>query len=300
MTALVILAVWIAVVLGIGAAITRPWRTEPPWAPLPLVLGLAAGGWVLITGYIAFSQMMDDGAWTGASIAMGYVPAKAIVLLLLATYAGRTFLAARARGAKDIKAWALPVLLAAATVYIVEGDVTRMRITALEQHARDPALTSVEVAALTQKIRSGAAERSEAYAFLSNPLCPPDLLTEFVAHSDPYWRMAVASNDTLAADIALKLTEDPDDQVRFYLAFNRKLPPEILTRLAADKSDRVRDIVAWTDGLPDEAFERLVNDPSAKVRATAALQRRISEAQLEKLRNDPEQSVRDAANRWTK
>lgn len=296
MTSLILLAVWTMVVLGAIAAITRPWRIRPR-PLLALALGIAGGAWVLGTGYFAFSQMMTDGAWTGASIAMGYVPAKAIVLSLITYYAGLTFTSARQHG-PDLKRWVLPSILAVAALYIVSSDVTRLTDNALEQHARNPALTQDDVSALVQKIKSGAAKRHETYAFLSNPRCPPDLLREYVASPEAYWRMAVASNDTIDTEIAEKLVTDPDEQVRYYLAFNHTLPVELLSRLAADKSESVRDIVARAERLPDDAFEKLVADPSAKVRSTVALQSRISDRQREILQSDPEQRVRDAANRW--
>ncbi len=296
---LVILGAWSVVVLGVDLAVTRPWKSPGARAPLALGLGAVLALWVLGGGFVAYRQMMADGAWTGASIAMAFVPAKAIVLSLIAYAAGRSFLTARAQ--TDVPAfnrWGLAALLAAAVVYSIGSDLSAFHAGALERHARDPALTAQEVQSLARKIRAGDARRGEAFAFLGNPQCPADLLAEYAASADAAWRTAVARNDTIGPAIAEKLASDPDEMVRFYLAFNRKLPPEILVQLAADSSDDVRNTVVWTDALPDESFERLVDDPSAKVRATAAIQPRLSKTQREKLRNDPEQRVRDAAYRY--
>jgi hypothetical protein len=296
--ALIILAVWIAVVGAIDVVVIRPWRSQAARAPLPLILGTAAAAWVIGTGFFGYRQLMAEGAWTGASIAMGFVPAKAIVVSLIAYAAGRSFLSALTTSAPLMTRWALPALLAAVLVYSIASDISRLHSSALERHARNPALTDAETSALAQKIRAGDAGREETFAFLGNPRCPDDLLGEYAASPDAYWRSAVARNDAIGPDIAAKLAADPDEQVRFYLAFNRKLPAEILIQLAADPSDNVRNTVVWTDALPDESFDRLVNDSSAKVRATAALQPRLSKMQREKLRNDPEERVREAASRY--
>ena len=291
----IILSVWIAVVAGVDLVVIRPWTSAAARAPLPIALGLALAAWVIGTGYMAYRQMMADGAWTGATIAMAFVPGKAIVLSLLAYGAGRSFLTARVSAAATAQRWALPALLSAAVLYSVVSDVTRMRAGALERHAGNPALSAQEASRLSERVRTGEASRGEIFAFLGNPQCPADLLIEFAVASDAYFRTAVARNDLIDLATADKLAGDQDERVRLYLAFNRKLPPPVLTRLAADSSEGVRGAVAWTDTLSDEAFARLVEDTSPRVRETAARQSRLSSAQLEKLRNDPEQRVRDAA-----
>lgn len=294
----IILAVWIAVVVGVGLIVIRPWASAAARAPLPIALGLALAAWVIGTGFMAYRQMMADGAWTGATIAMAFVPGKAIVLSLLAYAAGRTFLRARVSAATTAQRWALPALLSAAVLYSLVSDVTRIRANALERHAGNPALSAEETSQLAARVRKGDASRGEIFAFLGNPKCPADLLIAFAGASDAYFRTAVARNDLIDFAIADKLAGDQDEQVRLYLAFNRKLPPSVLTRLAADSSEGVREGVAWTATLPDDAFARLVEDTSPRVRATAARQSRLSAAQLEKLRNDPEQRVREAAAWW--
>ena len=298
---LLILAAWIAVVTVVGLVATRPWTAPAARAPLPLALGIGVAAWVIGTGYRSYLNLMADGSWTAATIAIPFVPAKAVVLSLIAYAAGRTINAARitARTDKTAQPWILPVALAGLTLFAVGSDVMALRADARERHAANPALTSEETAALVRRVRGGDAARDEIGAFLGNPLCPPELLTEYAASPESYWRTAVARNDAIDAALSAKLAGDPDEAVRLYLSFNRKLPPEILTRLAADESESVRDTVVWTEGLPDEAFNRLVEDPSPRVRANAARQTRLSPEQLEKLRNDPEQRVRDAANRWT-
>lgn len=293
----IILLVWIVAVIGVDVAVIRPWKSAAARAPLPIAAGIAAGAWVLATGFMAYKQMMADGAWTGASIAMAFVPGKAIVLSLLAYAAARSFLSARSGTSAPIQRWVLPALLTAALLYSIASDVMRMHTGVLERHAANPALSAAEASDLAARVRTGDATRGEIYAFLGNPKCPPDLLTEYADANDAYFRTAVARSPLIDRATADKLAGDPDEQVRLYLAFNRSLPPPVLTHLAADSSEGVRDAVVWTDTLPDEAFARLVEDASPRVRATAARQPRLSAAQLEKLRNDPEQRVRDAAAR---
>ena len=292
-----ILLAWSVVAAGVIIAVIRPWKSAAARALLPLILCAGAAAWVLGSGVSAYADMMADGAWTGASIALALVPVKAIVLALLAYAAGRAFLTARANAALGAKRWALPAALAGLVVYIVASDVETMRANALERHAASPALTPVEISKLLARIRGGAVVRGELGAFLGNSLCPRELLVEYAGSKDAFWRIAVARNATLDAALAVALAGDVDEDVRYYLAFNRDLPPEVLSRLAADSSDMVRNIVAWTKALPDDVFARLVDDPSPKVRATAAIQPRLSPDQRAKLLQDSDQRVRDAAGR---
>jgi len=277
--------------------VTRPWKNPAARAPLPVVLAIAAAAWALGTGVNSYRHLMTDGAWTGATLAMLYIPTKAIVLSLLAYAAGRTLLKARVTHGSAVQRWALPLGLLGLTVYSVVSDVLLMQRAAFERHARDPALSAEDASIVAARVRSGAASREEIGAFLGNPMCPPDLLDTYGASPDSYWRKAVARNAKIDAPLAERLAGDSDEEVRHYLAFNRSLPPDILSRLASDSSEMVRETVAWTDALPEEAFNRLLEDQSAKVRATVAIQSRVSQEALAKLQNDPEQRVRDAANR---
>jgi len=297
-TLVIIAAAWIAAVAVVDLAVMRPWTSPAARAGLALGPAVAVAAWVIVTGLLSYRTMIADGAWTGASIALAFVPIKAIVLSLIAYAAGRTFLKGRAAGGASLERWAVPAVLAAITIYSVVSDVRAMHGAAAERHAANPALTPAEVNTLLAKLRAGEMGEFEAGAFLRNPACPPAVLNEYAASSNPYFRMAVAGNSALDPVTAEKLAADSDEEVRYYLAFNRKLPPALLTRLAADPSEMVRETVAWTEALPEDAFAKLVDDPSPRVRAVAAIQSRLSEEQLTRLRNDPEQTVRDAANRW--
>jgi len=297
MVILVIVLAWIIVVAGVGAAVTRPWKSPLARAPLPLLLATIMAAWVLGTGAFAYRDLMGQGAWTGATLTLAFVPLKATVLCLLAYAAGRTLLTARATPGPVVPRWGIPALLLAICLYSVATDFLAGRVAETARRAASPALTQDDVASLVQRIRAGSAGQHELTAFLGNPRCPPELLATYASSPDAIERRAVARNPGIDAALAEKLVADPDEEVRYYLAFNRTLPPPVLSRLAADTSDMVRDMVVWTKTLPDDALNRLAEDPSPKVRATVAIQNRISAAVLAKLRNDPEARVRDAANR---
>jgi hypothetical protein len=237
----VLLLGWISVVAVVDIGVTRPWKSPAARAPLPIALGVVVAAWVLTTGALAYADSLTEGLWTGATIAIAFVPAKAIVLSLLVYAAGRTVLTARATPAPLVQRWGLPAILAGLVLYALASDVAAMHNGALERAARDPALSADAVTALVQRIHAGAAAQGELEEFLGNPLCPADLLAEYAAKPDVRWRIAVARNQSLDAALIEKLATDPDEQVRYYMAFNRNLPPALVSRLAADSSQMVRD-----------------------------------------------------------
>jgi len=289
---------WIAVVVVVVGLVTKPWKGAANRAPLPLALAMAMIAWVIGTGNVVYNDLMALGSWTAASITIGYVPAKAIVFALVAYFFGRTLNTARITPGPIAQRWGIPALLAAVLLYFLGTDIASNREAALERHASSTTLSEQDVTEITQKIRSGSATKDEQGAFLGNPLCPPELLADFAASADPYWRRAVARNAKISPEIAEKLSQDPEQEVRYLLTFNRDLSPAILSRLAADPSERVREMVVWSKKLPDEDYAKLARDPSAKVRETVARQERTSMEDWRRLREDPDQRVRDAARRW--
>ncbi len=96
MQTLILLAAWSAVVVFVVMVGTRPWKSPAARAPLPLALAAVGAAWVLAAGIVSYRHLMADGAWTGATIAMAFVPGKAIIFSMLAYAVGRTFLTARA------------------------------------------------------------------------------------------------------------------------------------------------------------------------------------------------------------
>ncbi len=289
---------WIAAVVVVVGLVTRPWKGAANRAALPLAMSMAMIAWVIGTGNVVYNDLIAQGSWTAASITLGFVPAKAILFALLANALGRTFNTARNTPGPLAQRWGTPAVLAVVLVFFLGNDISSNREAALERHARSTTLSMQDVAGLTQKIRSGTATKSEQGTFLSNPLCPPELLAEYATATDSYLRRAVARNDKIGPEIAEKLAQDSDQQVRYMLSFNRELPIAVLSRLAADPDEDVRSNVVWTKKLPDEDFAKLSRDPSAKVRETVARQERTAMEDWQRLRDDPEQRVRDAARRW--
>lgn len=293
----VVVLMWTLIVAAIVAAATRPWRSSEYRAQLAILLAVAGAAWPLVNGAISLTSMMDDGQWTGASITIGLIPLKAVVLSLLAYTAALTFLGAR--GGADLKKYVRTAALGAVIVWWIADDYLAMQAAVHERHAASAELNSAEVAAVADRVRSGKAGSHEAYAFLRNPLCPPDILTANSDSPDVYARTAIASNTSIGPALAAKLAGDADEQVRKYLAVNRNLPPDVLAQLAADSSGAVRKGVVWAAALPDYSFNRMVDDPSPEVRVAVAAQSRLTAEQVEKLKNDPLKEVREAAiRRW--
>lgn len=289
---------WTAAVVFVVAVLVRPWKLPRNIVLLPLAFSLLAAAWTLATGAIAYADMMKQGAWTGASIAIGFVPAKAIVFALLAYAFGRAILTAKNTSTSGWKAWTTPTVLGVICIYLGASDVLMFRTAGLERHARDTTLSPEKLSILSERVRNGAAGQDEARYFLSNPLCPPDLLHRFAESNESLNRSAVARNPNLSLELADKLSQDQDEYVRLYAAGNPALSVAALSRLSRDVSEMVRQTAAWKKDLPDEDFERLVEDPSSKVRATVALQRRLSDDGIKRLMIDPDKEVRDAVRRF--
>ena len=294
-----ILLAWTAAVIAAHAVVTRPWKVPAARSPFAILPAAAMTAWVLGTGISSYNGSMAGGSWTAASVTLGFIPLKAIVLSLLAHGAGRAAIKARAAG-DDRALWGVAAALVALCVYSVAADVAARNAAALEKHAADETLPPDEVAALAAKVRAKDAADGEAWAFIGNKLCPPELLAEAAASPDRNRRTAAARNSALGAADADRLITDGDEQVRFYLAFNRGLIPEQLARLAKDSSPQVRGIIARREQLPEAAFAALVDDPDAGVRTVVALQSRLRDEAIEKLRNDPDEHIRNAANRWAR
>ncbi|MBX7197778.1 MAG: hypothetical protein K1X51_00205 [Rhodospirillaceae bacterium] len=295
MATTVILLAWTAAVVAAHAVITRPWKIPAARSPFAILPAIAMTAWVLGVGLLSYNASMASGSWTAASVTLGLIPLKAIVLSLIAHGAGRA--AAKALAGGGGAQWGVAAVALALCVYSVAADIGARRNAALEKHAADENLGADEVAALAAKVRANGAGEGEVWAFLGNRLCPPDLLAAAVASSDRNRRIAAARNSALDAAQADRLMTDADEQVRFYLAFNPGLTPEQLAHLSRDVSPQVRGIVALREKLPDDALARLVDDPDTGVREVVALQARISGEALEKLRNDRNERVRNAANR---
>jgi hypothetical protein len=205
----VMVMIWTLIVAAVVALVTRPWRSPEGRAPLAIFLAVAGAAWPLVNGAILLASMMDEGQWTAASITIGLIPFKAVVLSLLAYAAARTFLAARGGG--NMKMYIRPAALGAVILWWVADDSVVMYAAGRERHAASAELSTEEVAAVAERVRSGKASSHEAYAFFRNPLCPPDLIAANAVSPDVYARTSVASNPSLDPALAAKLAGDIDE-----------------------------------------------------------------------------------------
>lgn len=295
------LAGWVAFVAIVMIVVAKVWKPSPARAALPLSLSAVMAALVLLPGASTLADMYAKGMWTAASVSMGFFPVKALLYALLGYVLGRVINSARKNAEPSqpaLRRWGGPVALMALSVLLLFDDARTWQQAQLQKHAEREDLNAAEVAALVQKIRAGQTNRDEQGEFLGNPLCPPELLAEFAASSDPYWRRAVARNQTISPEVADLLSRDASLEVRYMLSFNRELPVEILSRLAADPDESVRKNMVWTKRLPDADYSALTRDPSASVRELAARQERTSMEDWERLRDDPDERVRAAARSW--
>ncbi|MBL8630013.1 MAG: hypothetical protein JNM81_10320 [Rhodospirillaceae bacterium] len=295
---------WVIVVCGAVALITRPWKTPEARAPLQMGFAAALGLWVIWTGGQNYADFTDEGLWTGATLALIYVPFKAILYALLGYFGARAALNAWTNIPDDddvardgATRWRTTIILATIIVFFVGSDIFTVREATRQRNARDQELTPDRIAKLERRVILNIASPEEKYRFLENPLCPATLLEDMAVSPDLRIRIAVARNPSLSAELATQMAADPDGEVRYLIAHHKALPLSQLQRLASDPYDRVREAVAWKAALPDAEFNRLVDDPSPSVRATIVLQRRLSDDALRRLTNDTDERVRTEAMR---
>lgn len=288
-----LVAGWALAVAVVFAVVARLWRADArrPW---PLLVALAVTVWTLWDGAIVYRDLIAQHAWTAATIVIPYIPAKAVVLALLAYFTVRALPATRA--ATPRTRLILPSVLAAALIGLLATDIAFSIEATHVRAARDPQMTTTELETQTARVTSGAASRNEVLAFLENPLCPPALLEDY-AQAAQLFKTYVARNPKVPEEIILRLSQDSDPLVRYYAAYSANLPGGELPRLAADTDPMVREIVAWKEDLPDADFAPLIHDSAARVRAAAALQPRMSDADILELTRDPDSHVRANATR---
>lgn len=214
MTAVVLFA-WITFVVVVDVLITRPWSQPAARKPFPWICAAAGAGWVLWWGANAYRDSIADGQWTAASVAMAYIPLKALFYSLLAYFAGRT----------ASRRWLLPAALSLILVCLVVSDVVNAQSVARMRYARDEHLSSDQISVIAERIRKGDAGQSEQAAFLRNPACPPELLDEFATAPDALLRSAVAANPKLGATLAEKLAGDAAEDVRYYFGVQPRAAP---------------------------------------------------------------------------
>lgn len=288
---------WVAVIAIVFAAIARPWKSPLHRAPLPMGLAAAVGLWGLWADGQKYAAMMEQGAWTAATISMVLTPAGILVVMLLAYAFGRAVLAARATAGSGLRRWGFVLALGAALSVMLGYDLFTYRDFVRVQSARSKTLSDDDKAALAARVRSGLAHEAERNAFLENPVCPQDLLEETVRKGDQRSRIAVARNPAVNADLVVVLSRDDDGDVRYYATHSAMLPVSELPRLSADPYELVREATAWKKDLPQSDFKRLITDPHPRVRATVALQPRLDDDGLRVLAADRDETVRRNALR---
>jgi len=288
---------WSLAVLATFIVIVRPWRAGHAWPLLALAAAVAAASWALWDGAAIYADLTAQHSWTAATIAIPYVPAKALLFAVLAYFTVRSLLALRAPAIEHTgNRYAAPTVLTVATILLLAGDVVASFEAARVRTARDPNLSPAQLNVTIARVGSGAASEDEVLAFLENPLCPPELLAHYATETQLF-KTHVARNPKVPVELVRRLSQDSDPTVRLHAAYSANLPAEELPRLAADTDELVRESIAWKAKLPDEDFARLVTDAAPRVRSVVALQPRLSNEALLQLTMDPDSSVRANATR---
>lgn len=292
-----ILIGWIAAVAIVFVVAARPW-----WSPAarhigPWIIGLAAAGLSLWRGALLYSDAIADGAYTGATLMIPLVPVKSAVLGQIAYWTVRAIMAAASSSGAFLNRWGLAMALSALSLALVVSESLDALTDARVRTAKSTTLTPTQITEIVGRVTTGQAPEDERLAFLTNPVCPPDLLTQFAGGS-LYERATVASNPSTPTDVLIRLSQDESSEVRVPTVTNPGLPTGELPRLAADSDPVVRRQTVWKEALPDADFRRLLNDPDAEVRNAVAYQRkRLTDDELRALLRDPSDTVRATATR---
>ncbi|MBY0509547.1 MAG: hypothetical protein K2P94_05285 [Rhodospirillaceae bacterium] len=285
---------WIGVAAILFTVIAQPWRSPAARAPLPMILSVTAGAWGVWDGVVTYQDLIARGAWTAAAIVIPYVLLKILAYAVLAYAVGRAALSATPQTAP--RRYILPASLAAVLLVALGADIRASFDAAKIRTARSQTLTPGQIAAIAARIDGRTALEAETFAFLENPLCPPEFLHRH-AGGPPLFRAYIARNPNAPADLLLTFSEDADPQVRYSAVYNANMPASELPRMAMDADAMVRESVVWKKALPDDSFARLLEDAVPRVRAAAALQPRITDAALMRLTEDADPGVRANATR---
>ncbi len=147
---------------------------------------------------------------------------------------------------------------------------------------------------LMAKIITTEPEESVLISLARYPNLTPELLTQFIQHSNSNVRTTLLDHPNLTAAHWQQLAQDEALTVREAIAASANVPPHILELLSTDEQAQVRLKVATNSRTPESALVALARDEDLTIRAAVATNPNLPSTQLELLAQDEKVEVRRA------
>ncbi|MUG93980.1 hypothetical protein F7734_16905 [Scytonema sp. UIC 10036] len=166
------------------------------------------------------------------------------------------------------------------------------------QYVREPVASRHNLPPeLMAKIIATETEEPVLMSLARNPNLTPELLTQFIQHSNSNVRTAVVGHPNLIEAHWQQLAQDKALPVREAVAASGSVPHYILELLSTDERAEVRSKVATNSRTPENALATLARDEDLTIRAAVATHPNLPPAQLEVLARDEKVEVRRAVAR---
>ncbi|PHM10468.1 hypothetical protein [Nostoc sp. 'Peltigera malacea cyanobiont' DB3992] len=147
---------------------------------------------------------------------------------------------------------------------------------------------------LMAKIIATESEEPVLISLARNPNLTPELLTQFIQHSNANVRTALVRHPNLTEAHWQQLAQDRALPVREAVAVSGNVPAQVLELLSTDEKVEVRLKVARNSRTPESALVALTRDEDLTIRAAVATNPNLPSAQLEQLAQDEKVEVRRA------
>ncbi|MEH2025902.1 hypothetical protein [Nostoc sp.] len=147
---------------------------------------------------------------------------------------------------------------------------------------------------LMAKIIATEPEEPVLISLARNPNLTPELLTQFIQHSNANVRIALVRHPNLTEAHWQQLAQDRALPVREAVAASGNVPAQVLELLSRDEKVEVRLKVVTNSRTPASALVALTQDEDLTIRAAVATHPNLPSAQLEQLARDEKVEVRRA------
>jgi hypothetical protein len=163
------------------------------------------------------------------------------------------------------------------------------------QYVRQPVVSRHNLPPeLMAKMIATEPEEPVLISLARNPNLTPELLTQFIQHSNSNVRTALVHHPNLTEVHSQQLAQDRALPIREAVVASANVPVQVLELLSRDEQAQVRLKVATNSRTPASALVALTRDEDLTIRAAVATNPNLPSAQLEQLAQDEKVEVRRA------